>query len=363
MIYDYWYANIEGIGNKKKIDLIKYIQEPEELYKMNGSRMQKIPGISQDDAERIEYSKKVWKAEEEYRLLQSKKIRLLTWKSTNYPEKLRVIDNPPYALYIKGSYFEQNRKTAAIVGARVCSEYGRTIAKQLGNFLGEHGIDVISGMAEGIDAAGHFGALCGNGKTFAVLGCGVEICYPKKNHILYKKIQENGSLISEFPILKNPLPKYFPMRNRLISGLADIVIIIEARKRSGSLITADFALEQGKLIYAVPGRFFDGLSEGTNRLIAQGAGILCSFWDILFELDIIQTMDKTNNNLINLPLEKSEKLVYSCVDLSPKSLDELLTESKLEFSKLVRILSVLQTKGYIKEVYKNYYITQNMSIL
>lgn len=399
MKYRYWFANIPGIGNKKKLEIIEYIHEAEVLYRLNESKMRKLPCLSEQDRQRIKRSQKEWRLEEKYYELCEKKIDFITWEQAAYPKKLRFIYNPPYALYLKGKPFAPSRRTAAIVGARLCSEYGKAVAEQLGKALAEYHIDVISGMAEGIDRAGHIGALKGNGNTFAVLGNGIEVCYPSKNWGLYQKIQEHGSLISEQPIDMPPKAYFFPLRNRIISGLSDFIIVVEAKKKSGALITADYALEQGKEIYAVPGRICDELSYGTNWLIKQGAGVLFSFKEMLLELNIdveclsgmeerhssdkrvtmeerhssdksapmeerhfIEESNQTNNSFVKIPLEKCEKLVYSCVDLSPKNLDQLFYEAKIEFSELARIISVLKNKGYIKEVYKNYYIKQDLSI-
>ena len=203
-------------------------------------------------------------------------IFFLSREEQLFPQRLTAIPDAPYSLYVKGTIPQEwNNKTVAIVGARRCSAYGRSVAEKIAGRLAASGAWVISGMASGVDGSGHTGALRKNGYTCAVLGCGADICYPKSNSRIYQEILEkNGAIISEYPPGTNPSAPLFPARNRIIAGLADVVVIVEAKIKSGSLITADYALEQGKDIYAVPGRMYDALSEGCNNLIRQGAGII-----------------------------------------------------------------------------------------
>ena len=263
----------------------------------------------------------------------------------------------------------------------MCSEYGRTIAREIARELAVQDAAVVSGMARGIDAAGHRGALDSGGSTYAVFGCGVDICYPNDHRQLYDEIAHYGGMLSEYPPGTKPLPVYFPQRNRLISALSDVVLIIEAKEKSGSLITADFALEQGKDIYALPGRITDRLSDGCNRLIAQGAGILLSVEDCLAELSMLAVRKKkivnpgesdngtftgrkktikTGNcekfdNLQKFSLEKDERLVYGCLGLLPTGFETLLEKTGFDIQTLSHILAALMQKRHIEEVYKNYY--------
>ena len=222
--------------------------------------------------------------------------------------------------------------------------------------MAECGAQVISGMARGIDSCGHIGALQGKGETFAVLGNGVEICYPPANRQLYADILDHGGLISEYHPLQEPLARLFPSRNRIISALSDMVILVEAKERSGSLITADFALEQGKDIFAIPGRITDSLSKGCNNLIYQGAGMIANIEDFLKDLEFCTINYEFQDDFKKLLLEKDESLVYSCLDLRPKNMEVILKKTSLEPAVLADILQRLVRKEFITETFKNYYI-------
>lgn len=211
-------------------------------------------------------------------------IRMLRLQDEEYPERLREIPHPPKELYVLGEIPKERIPTVAIIGARDCSEYGSYVATVLGAAMGHSGVQVVSGMARGIDGIGQEAALDAGGSTYAVLGCGVDVCYPAKNRPLYEKLQTGGGILSEYPPGTPPLPGYFPARNRIVSGLADAVVVVEAREKSGTLITVDMALEQGREVYVVPGRVTDPLSKGCNRLMKLGAGILLNTEDFVEEL-------------------------------------------------------------------------------
>lgn len=201
-----------------------------------------------------------------------------------YPRRLLEIPQAPKQLYVRGRLPEEGVPSVAIIGARDCSYYGQEVAKRLGRLFGENGIQVISGMARGIDGIGQQAALQAGGSSFAVLGCGADICYPRQNQDLYDRLCKQGGVISEYEWGTPPRAGNFPPRNRIVSGLADAVIVVEARKKSGTLITVDMALEQGKEVYAVPGRLVDDLSSGCNYLIKNGAGILLDMEEFMEEL-------------------------------------------------------------------------------
>ena len=213
-------------------------------------------------------------------------MRLIHRGSAEYPGKMQELSGMPETLYAIGSLPDPDTPSVAIVGARLCSSYGRETALMFGRALAEKGVQIISGMAAGIDGSAQEGALSGGGKSFAVLAGGADVCYPRAHTTLYNQLKKQGGVLSEQPPGTPPKPYYFPSRNRLISALSDIVLVVEARARSGSLITVDFALTQGKTVFAVPGRVGDPLSDGCNYLIAQGAGIAYSPDAILSELKL-----------------------------------------------------------------------------
>lgn len=211
-------------------------------------------------------------------------IRMVERGERDYPARLLEIPDPPERLYVLGRLPEEKVPSVAIIGARECSEYGSYVAARLGECMGRNGIQVISGMARGIDGIGQTAALDAGGSSFAVLGSGVDVCYPARNRRLYERLRERGGVLSEYPPGTPALSRNFPPRNRIVSGLADAVVVVEAREKSGTLITVDMALEQGKEVYAVPGRVTDALSSGCNRLVKLGAAMLLDPEELAEEL-------------------------------------------------------------------------------
>ena len=356
MKYAYWLHNIPGLGNTKIRSLYHDVACAEELYHMPLSQLKKIFGITEEEVKLIHYSQRKWDVDKEWFRLMEQGIGFISMEQPEFPEKVRHIHNPPYALYYVGKLPEENRKSVAIVGARTRSAYGSQIATELGMVLAQHGIQVISGLARGIDRDAHQGALEGGGDTFGVLGCGVDVCYPRENRYLYHKMIETGGVISEYPPGTQPLPKQFPARNRIIAGLSHCVVVVEAKEKSGSLITADFAMEEGRDIYAVPGRICDTLSQGCNRLIKQGAGALISIEDFLSDLEILSENNYTQIDFRKNLLEKDERLVYSLTDFRPTGVSTLVEKTGISISRLLEILDKLESLGLIKETFTNYYI-------
>lgn len=361
VMYKRWLGSIPVVSAAKKIALEEQVGEAKEIYRMDKSKLEKIKFLTKAECEiLIEYQKNDVRKQQETQL--EKGISFAAFGEKEYPSRLKNIYQAPYGLFYRGTLPQEEKCAVAIVGARVCSEYGRNVAKQIGYVLGKLEVELLSGMAAGIDGAAQWGALKAQGKTYGVLGCGVDICYPKQNQSLYEKIPQSGGIISEYSPQTTPRPIFFPNRNRIISGMADIVIIVEARKKSGSLITADFALEQGKEIYAVPGRVGDKLSEGTNRLIQQGAEIFTNVQDMLQNVKKLTVQQENSAKKTGKTLEKLERLVYSCVDLTPRSLEMLMENTGLPLGELVTTLNTLREKGCILEVYKNYFVRTEIMV-
>ncbi len=354
--YEYWLNRIRGIGVRKRQILLAEGRTAKDIFQMKKEELLKIPFLAEGDVKRILTDRREYDPESAFGELEAAGIRFISKTNPKYPKRLAQIADAPDALYLKGKLPGENILSVAIVGARCCSEYGRALAGEIAECLAEEGVQILSGMARGVDSAGHIGALRAGGTTFAILGCGVDVCYPPENQKLYEEIQNRGGIISEYPPKTAPIGAFFPARNRILSGMSDIVVVIEAREKSGSLITADFAMEQGKDVYALPGRVTDRLSGGCNRLIKQGAGVILSAEDFIKDLKIeAQSRGKVDNFKKNL-LEKREMVVYSGLDFEPRSLDEIMERTGMMLSEVSGILIGLQQKGKIKEVFKNYYV-------
>lgn len=358
--YQYWLSNIEGIGPATIRKLLQYAGSAEELYFLPDGQIMTMVTVGEAERRKLIANRRWWDMDAAWERFLRRDILFLSQEMETFPEQLRHIDNAPYSIYIKGTMPKQVSKSVAIVGARRCSEYGRMMAEKLACALAECGVLVISGMAKGVDSYAHIGALKGRGKTYAVLGCGVDVCYPAENRRLYEEILQTGALISEYPPQMEPRAQLFPARNRIISAFCDTLVIIEAKEKSGSLITAEFAIEQGKDVFACPGRATDALSFGCNNLIRQGAGIVTSVESFLKDLGICSKQESIQQTLFekftNLSLEKDERLVYSCLDFRPKSLEELSYRTGIKTQYLTELTQGMIEKGAIKEIFRNYYI-------
>ena len=282
--YWIWLSRIEGLNPKFLNDLLHKYNSPKIIWNKTKQELLEdgIKGKYVDEITNNIYRKNLDKY---LNYIKENKIEIITIKDKEYPDKLKVIYDPPIVLYIKGNKNILNDKSMAIVGCRLCTKYGENVSKKLAYNLSYNNINVISGLAKGIDSFAHKGCLTGNAKTIAVVGCGLDRVYPEENIELFNDIvKNNGAIISEYIIGTKPIAKNFPRRNRIISGLSDGVIVVEAREKSGTLITVDFALEQGKTVYAIPGNIDNSNAYGTNNLIKQGARIVTCMQDILEDL-------------------------------------------------------------------------------
>ncbi|WP_051205726.1 DNA-processing protein DprA [Butyrivibrio sp. FC2001] len=277
--YAYMLHNIPGWGNKTLMRLIDEFGSCENIYNATENELKTKVTVKQYEA--FLKAKKKWSLEGEYEYLYNRGIDFYPYVSDKYPKRLKDIPDPPFALYCMGKLPDENRPSVSIIGARNSSEYGKYAAKLFGEKLAMSGVQIISGMARGVDGISQQSAIYAGGSSFGVLGSGVDICYPEENRSLYDSLIMSGGVISEYLPGTQPKPQYFPPRNRIISGLSDVVLVIEAREKSGTLITVDMALEQGREVFAVPGRICDSLSYGCNSLIRQGAGIASCAEDIV----------------------------------------------------------------------------------
>ena len=279
--YWIWLSRIEGISSKILIELLNKYKSPKILW--NKTKEELIEdGIKEDYAEKLIDSSCRTNLDKYLNYMKKNNIEIISLYDTYYPDKLKVIYDSPIVLYVNGTKKILNNKSIAIVGFRLPTAYGKNIANNMAYNLSVNNINIISGLARGIDTCSHIGCLKANGTTIAVVGCGLDRVYPEENKSLFENIiKSGGAIVSEYVIGTKPLAKNFPRRNRIISGLSNGVIVIEAKEKSGTLITADFALEQGKDVYAVPGNITSINSYGTNELIKQGAKVATSVQDIL----------------------------------------------------------------------------------
>ena len=311
--------------------LVKMYGSPGEVYLQKEEKLQKAFPGKEGCIASLCGSRASWSFEREQERLKRQDIRFVSFEHPEYPKKLRNLTDAPCGLFFRGELPEEKKPAAALVGARDCTAYGSNGARWFARELAGAGVQIISGMARGVDGAAHRGALEAGGASFGVLAGGVDICYPESNRDIYMELEQRGGILSEAPPGVRPLRHYFPLRNRILSGLSDMVLIIEARQKSGSLITADYGL------------------------IQQGAGIALSPEQLLEELHILPGIQGKKKKKNKISLERSENLVYSCLRLQAQNLETICGETGLAPGEVLRVLSGLQIKGHAKEVYKNYY--------
>jgi DNA processing protein len=275
---------------------------------------------------------------------------IMTLADTEYPSTLRQLYDPPPFLFFKGEITEADNRAVAMVGSRNATDYGRTTAARIAGDLSRHGITVVSGMALGIDSTSHRSALEAGGRTIAVLGSGIDVIYPSPNKKLYHEISGQGAVISEFFPGTDPSPGHFPRRNRVIAGLSQAVIVVEAGEKSGALLTADLALAHDKRLFAVPGNLSSKMSSGTNDLIKSGANVLTSIDDIFSVLPVLKNDYIAPRKRAGDDLTTGENLVFESLSERPKQLDTLVRECRLSVSDAASYLLSLELRGLVRQL-------------
>lgn len=361
--YIHWLYQAVGMGNRGLLRGLEAVGSPQEIYQMavNGSLGEKVSKRYQNKIAHVIEFAEGYGVQEEYERMKDRGIGMVTVLEEDFPGKLRDIPDAPYVLYYVGRLPSVYHKTVAVIGARDCTEYGRYMAGQFGAGLAQAGVQVISGMARGIDGIGQQAALKAGGYSLGVLGCGVDICYPKKNQELYDALIRQGGICSEYPPGIGPRAILFPPRNRIISGMADAVLVIEAKDKSGTLITVDMALEQGREVYALPGRGTDPLSRGCNRLIRQGAGLVSTPGELLQELlaDYQGEEEACQQELVFLEKEKQD--ILRLIDINPQSAEVLQRRYVEEYGRYLTFPAVLHellqlcAAGYVRQVGGSYF--------
>ncbi len=364
-VYHYWLSNRKNIGPRKIEALLCYFGNVEEIFHASRDTLadcrEKILSetgiklLSEEDLTALYSDRDPEKLEEAYGRLIRDGIFFITKEEEQYPDKLRQIYAAPFSLYIKGSLPAKETKCLSVIGARECSQYGSEMARYLAGAVAKEGVAIISGLARGIDTYSHQGALSTGGLTYGVLGCGIDICYPQENIGLYMDMQQHGGILSEYAPGVKPLAGNFPMRNRIISGISDAILVIEARAKSGSLITVDLGLDQGKDIFALPGRVTDTLSEGCNNLLKLGAKPVTSPKDILEEL--LPGYSESAKSSLPGCRETDPLVVKICSGLTadPKHIEEIALTTGLPLNQLMEQLLYLELKGMVRQTRKNYY--------
>ncbi|WP_024831385.1 DNA-processing protein DprA [Ruminiclostridium josui] len=359
--YWIWLSSLEGLSSKKAFSLLEKYKSPEIIYGLSENDLKNTKGLTEKNIKELLNSDKRHRVGAIYEVMMRTNIKMVNIFEEVYPQKLKNIYDPPIALYYKGK-LESDSFSIAVVGSRRPTVYGTKTAGRLSYDLSMRGVTIVSGLARGIDSIAHKGCLDAGGRTIAVLGSGLDIIYPQENIGLFNDIiASKGLVISEYPPGMPPLQHNFPARNRIISGISGGVLVIEAAKRSGSLITAGFALEQGKEVFAVPGNIDCAYSMGTNQLIKEGAKLVLNASDILeeFEYSGVQnftffhedTLSKTSKKYLNLfkGLTTDEIKILKIILNGVHNIDEIIETSNISAKDANNILFMLEMKGIISQ--------------
>ena len=356
------FARVKGLGCASFKRLAEHFGDPTKAFSASPGELAEVPGLDREAAQGLASFSDWAEVRNELKRALAAGARLVPFSASEYPARLRTIADPPPVLYVRGEMREEDSKAVAIVGSRSASNYGIRITQELGRGLASLGFTVISGMARGIDGAAHEAALAAGGRTVAVLGCGVDVVYPPEHDGLYENICRNGAIVSELPIGTPPFSFNFPGRNRLISGLALGVVVVEATEKSGSLITAGLALEQGREGFAVPGEAGASRSRGTHRLIRQGAKLVEGVEDIVEEI-APQLLERAGSAREKAPLAlpsdvgAEAKRVFGLIVERTLQIDEVIEASGLAAARVSEILLDLEMRGLLKQLPGKRFIT------
>ncbi|MGH9864053.1 MAG: DNA-processing protein DprA [Candidatus Acidiferrales bacterium] len=349
-----------GLGARMAGKLLRAFGSPDAIFNASLTSLEahQLPAAV---AQGIHSRQPLSAAAKELAQAEAAKCRLVTWDEPQYPQLLREIYDPPPLLYVKGNADLLNRHSISIVGTRRPTPYGNQMAERLARDLADRGLVIVSGLARGIDACAHKGALSSvRGSTIGVLGCGIDVIYPKENRKIFAEIEQRGAIISEFPMGAFPAPQNFPIRNRLIAGMARGVVVVEGAQYSGSLITARLAMESSREVFAVPGNVTQPMAFGPNQLIKQGAKLVASWEDVVEELPTpiraeilpVETTDgAARASLVEQSLGPGEKALYAMLEVdSARHVDDLVEHSGLSSSEVLSSLFELEMKGLVQQL-------------
>ena len=369
--YWYWFVNIPGIGNKKRIQLMEHFGHPSILFECKEKEISSF--LAEEERNAFLSSRNAEAIERGMKHLKEEGYRFIHWDSKDYPFRFRNLYDPPYGFYLRGRLPDSSKAAVAIVGSRRATQYGRKMAQDFAKELASHDVVIISGMAAGIDSVAHRTALSCRGETLGLLGGGIDTMYPKENWNLYLDMYQMAGVMSEYNLGVPNHAGLFPMRNRLISGLSDVILVVEAGLKSGSLITADQGMEQGKEVYAVPGRLTDPMSKGCNHLIAQGAMVAESPFDLLDDLSRFAERKKMESDKElshevfrqsapsamekNYFLSEEERSILNFMDIiQAHSFEELLQLTGMQVAVLQHFLVEMELKGLIFQCQQHMYL-------
>ncbi|NJD60173.1 MAG: DNA-protecting protein DprA [Anaerolineales bacterium] len=346
----YWIGlnMVKGIGAVRFKALLDVFGSAESAWNASPEALQSA-GLSQKIVASFQRFRKDVDLEQVWERIQSLGVQVLTWEDEAYPSHLKEIDQPPPVLYVRGSLQAEDEWAVAIVGTRKVTAYGRQVAEDVATVLAHSGVTVVSGLARGVDSVAHQAALNAGGRTLAVLGNGVDQVYPPENRKLAAQIMEHGALISDYALGTQPDGVNFPPRNRIISGLSLAVIIVEAGETSGALITATFAAEQGRDVFAVPGNITAPQSKGTNRLIRDGAQPLLNPQDVLEALNLTMVTEHQAAR-VSLPTDPVEVSLYKLLSQQPMYVDEIRMQAGMPIETVSATLAMMELKGMVRQV-------------
>ena len=339
---------VKGIGSVRFKTLLDVFGNPEAAWNASPAALIEA-ALSQKIVESFQRVRKGVSLDQIWDRIQSLGVEVRTWDDEGYPRHLKEIDQPPPILYVRGSLIPEDEWSVAIVGTRRVTTYGRQVAEEVATTLAQNGVTIISGLARGVDSIAHKAAINAGGRTLAVLGNGVDIVYPPENRLLTAQIMEHGALVSDYALGTQPDGINFPPRNRIISGLSMAVIIVEAGLTSGALITATFAVEQGRDVFAVPGNINAPQSQGTNRLIRDGAQPLLNPQDVLEALNLTMVTEHRAVR-VALPANPVEASLYQLLTHEPKHVDEIRSQANMPIETVSATLAMMELKGMVRQV-------------
>ena len=346
----YWigFNLIKGIGAVRMQALIQHFGNLGEAWQAAPVELARA-GLSLKLIERIVQARQGVDLEKLWAKIEAQGIKILTWEDEAYPQRLKEIEQPPPVLYLRGEYLPDDLFAVAVVGTRRVTAYGRQITEELSAFLAANNITVVSGLARGVDAIAHQTSLKAGGRTIGVLGSGVDKIYPPEHRALAEKMLEHGAIISDYPPGTPPEASNFPPRNRIVSGLSLAVVVVEAGETSGALITAEFAAEQGREVFAVPGSILAPQSKGTNKLIQNGALPLLSVNDLMQALDLTRMGEHKAARKI-IPADETEARLMNVLGDEPLHVDEIRSQAELPIEKVTATLALMELKGMVRQV-------------